>query len=96
MIQTEEGINHGEDLGGTTVKIAYFDEAGTMISKWEIPTVVDHESRQILLLFPGFPGPSWVQGILVYDGNTKCRLKQCDFVHISNQIVHSKFHYRLI
>ena len=29
----------GIDLGGTTVKIAYFDEQGTMLSKWEIPTV---------------------------------------------------------
>ena len=38
----------GVDLGGTTVKIAYFDEAGTMISKWEIPTIVEHEGRQIL------------------------------------------------
>lgn len=28
----------GVDLGGTTVKIAYFDENGTLISKWEIPT----------------------------------------------------------
>lgn len=38
----------GVDLGGTTVKIAYFDEVGTMISKWEIPTVVENEGRQIL------------------------------------------------
>ena len=38
----------GVDLGGTTVKIAYFDEAGTMISKWEIPTVVKNEGKQIL------------------------------------------------
>ena len=28
----------GVDLGGTTVKIAYFDETGRMIEKWEIPT----------------------------------------------------------
>ena len=38
----------GVDLGGTTVKIAYFDEMGTMIHKWEIPTVVANEGRQIL------------------------------------------------
>ncbi len=38
----------GVDLGGTTVKIACFDEAGMMISKWEIPTVVANEGRQIL------------------------------------------------
>ena len=29
----------GVDLGGTTVKIAYFDINGTMLAKWEIPTV---------------------------------------------------------
>ena len=28
----------GVDLGGTTVKIAYFDENGTMLDTWEIPT----------------------------------------------------------
>ena len=28
----------GIDLGGTTVKIAYFDETGKMLEKWEIPT----------------------------------------------------------
>lgn len=38
----------GVDLGGTTVKIAYFDESGTMLSKWEIPTVTENEGRQIL------------------------------------------------
>ena len=27
----------GIDLGGTTVKLAYFDETGTMLDKWEIP-----------------------------------------------------------
>ena len=38
----------GVDLGGTTVKIAYFDENGTMLTKWEIPTVTENEGRQIL------------------------------------------------
>lgn len=28
----------GVDLGGTTVKIAFFDQEGTMKNKWEIPT----------------------------------------------------------
>ena len=28
----------GIDLGGTTVKIAYFDETGKMLENWEIPT----------------------------------------------------------
>ena len=38
----------GVDLGGTTVKIAYFDENGTMLEKWEIPTVTDNGGQQIL------------------------------------------------
>ena len=38
----------GIDLGGTTVKIAYFDETGTMLDKWEIPTVKDNGGAQIL------------------------------------------------
>ena len=28
----------GVDLGGTTVKLAYFDETGALLDKWEIPT----------------------------------------------------------
>ncbi len=38
----------GIDLGGTTVKIAYFDENGTMLEKWEIPTVTAGGGSQIL------------------------------------------------
>ena len=38
----------GVDLGGTTVKIAYFDENGTMLDKWEIPTVTADGGKQIL------------------------------------------------
>ena len=38
----------GIDLGGTTVKIAYFDETGNMLDKWEIPTVTENEGKQIL------------------------------------------------
>ena len=38
----------GVDLGGTTVKIAYFDEQGTMLEKWEIPTVTAEGGKQIL------------------------------------------------
>lgn len=38
----------GIDLGGTTVKIAYFDENGSLLDKWEIPTVADHGGEQIL------------------------------------------------
>ena len=38
----------GIDLGGTTVKIAFFDETGKMLSKWEIPTVTANGGSQIL------------------------------------------------
>ena len=38
----------GIDLGGTTVKIAYFDETGKMLDKWEIPTVIEGGGTQIL------------------------------------------------
>ncbi len=38
----------GIDLGGTTVKIAYFDETGNMLQKWEIPTVTTDGGKQIL------------------------------------------------
>ena len=38
----------GIDLGGTTVKLAYFDENGTMLDKWEIPTVTANNGTQIL------------------------------------------------
>ncbi len=38
----------GVDLGGTTVKIAFFDKEGNMLSKWEIPTVTANGGEQIL------------------------------------------------
>ena len=28
----------GVDLGGTTVKLAFFNDTGAMLHKWEIPT----------------------------------------------------------
>ena len=38
----------GIDLGGTTVKIAYLDETGSMLEKWEIPTVTADGGTRIL------------------------------------------------
>ena len=38
----------GVDLGGTTVKLAFFDREGNMLSKWEIPTVTADGGKQIL------------------------------------------------
>ncbi len=38
----------GADLGGTTVKIAYFDENGTLLDKWEIPTRTAGGGKEIL------------------------------------------------
>ena len=38
----------GVDLGGTTVKLAFFDSTGTMLHKWEIPTITANAGVQIL------------------------------------------------
>ncbi len=38
----------GVDLGGTTVKIAYFNEKGSMLDHWEIPTVTRCGGIQIV------------------------------------------------
>ena len=38
----------GVDLGGTTVKIAYFREDGTLLDKWEIPTRTEDNGNRIL------------------------------------------------
>ena len=38
----------GIDLGGTTVKLAYFSEEGTLLSKWEIPTRTENGGENIL------------------------------------------------
>ena len=38
----------GIDLGGTTVKLAYFNEEGQMLHKWEIPTNTAEGGRYIL------------------------------------------------
>lgn len=38
----------GIDLGGTTVKMAYFDENGNILNSWQIPTLTAHGGQQIL------------------------------------------------
>lgn len=38
----------GVDLGGTTVKIGLFDQEGTVLEKWEIPTVKQDNGSHIL------------------------------------------------
>ena len=38
----------GVDLGGTTVKLAFFDREGNLLHKWEIPTVTADSGKQIL------------------------------------------------
>ena len=38
----------GIDVGGTTVKLAFFDETGFMLDKWEIPTNTENNGTQIL------------------------------------------------
>ncbi len=48
----------GVDLGGTTVKLAYFDQEGNLLHKWEIPTVTKNGGEQIL--------PDIAQAVLGY------------------------------
>lgn len=38
----------GVDLGGTTVKLAFFTQEGNLLDKWEIPTVIENGGKQIL------------------------------------------------
>ena len=38
----------GVDIGGTTVKLAFFEESGKLLDKWEIPTVTADCGKQIL------------------------------------------------
>lgn len=38
----------GVDLGGTTVKLAFFTREGDLLDKWEIPTVTENSGAQIL------------------------------------------------
>ncbi len=38
----------GVDLGGTTVKMGYFDTEGNVKDKWEIPTRKDENGKNIL------------------------------------------------
>ena len=38
----------GVDVGGTTVKMGLFDKEGSVLDKWEIPTVKDNEGAAVL------------------------------------------------
>lgn len=38
----------GVDIGGTTVKIAWYEESGKMLKEWEIPTVRENDGARIL------------------------------------------------
>ena len=58
----------GVDLGGTTVKLAWFDETGTMLHKWEIPTVKEGGGSRIL--------PDIAQAVLVYLKETGVKTEQ--------------------
>ena len=42
------GYGFGIDLGGTTVKLAFFDHCGTLLEKWEIPTDTSCSGANIL------------------------------------------------
>ena len=36
------------DVGGTTIKLAFFDKEGTMLNKWEIPTDTSEDGKNVL------------------------------------------------
>ena len=38
----------GVDIGGTTVKLGFFDTEGNILEKWEIPTNLDNGGDAIL------------------------------------------------
>lgn len=38
----------GVDVGGTTVKLGFFDEEGNLLEKWEIPTRTEDNGKHIL------------------------------------------------
>ena len=38
----------GIDVGGTTIKLAFLDETGNMIEKWEIPTRTEEGGKNVL------------------------------------------------
>ena len=38
----------GVDVGGTTVKLGFFDEEGNLLEKWEIPTRTEDQGKNIL------------------------------------------------
>ena len=38
----------GADIGGTTVKLGFFDEKGELLDKWEIPTRTENDGENIL------------------------------------------------
>lgn len=38
----------GADIGGTTVKLGLFTKEGTLLEKWEIPTVIADEGQAVL------------------------------------------------
>ena len=38
----------GVDIGGTTVKMGLFDKEGTLLDKWEIPSVTANHGERIL------------------------------------------------
>ena len=38
----------GVDVGGTTVKMGFFDVEGNVLAKWEIPTRTENSGEKIL------------------------------------------------
>lgn len=60
----------GVDIGGTTVKIAWFEESGKKLRAWEIPTVRENNGQQIL--------PD-IAAALQFSGRAGCGPRRCDW-----------------
>ena len=41
---------YGVDIGGTTVKIGFFETTGKLVDTWEIPTRTENSGELILLI----------------------------------------------
>ena len=55
----------GVDVGGTTVKLGFFDIEGNVLDKWEIPTRTEENGSKII--------PDIAKSILSKIKEKKCR-----------------------
>ncbi len=46
---------YGVDIGGTTVKIGFFETTGKLVDTWEIPTRTENSGELLLCLISQHP-----------------------------------------